>query len=124
MGRSANAMSSKAPSGERTALAQRRSRKPARDLSTTQPTQTLTEKAYRLIEERIVTLQLRPGEIVSEQGLSATIKIGRTPIREALQRLARESLITILPRKGIIVTDPNPPTQLPAMEVPRPLGPL
>jgi len=117
MGRSANAMSSKALSGERTALAQRRSGKPARELSTTQPAQTLTEKAYRLIEEQIVTLQLRPGEIVSEQGLSAMIKIGRTPIREALQRLARESLITILPRKGILVTDLNPRTQLLALEV-------
>ena len=83
--------------------------------------QTLTEQAYRLIEERIVTLRLKPGEILSEQGLSATIKIGRTPIREALQRLAREGLVTILPRKGILVTDLNPRNQLLVLEVRRPI---
>ena len=65
-----------------------------------QPADTLTEKAYRVIEEQIVTLRLKPGEFVSEQMLSATYKFGRTPVREALQRLAREGLIAIFPRKG------------------------
>ncbi|MFZ0100934.1 MAG: GntR family transcriptional regulator, partial [Pseudolabrys sp.] len=64
--------------------------------------ETLTEQAYRLIEEQIVTLRLKPGDVLSEQMLSATFDIGRTPIREALQRLAREGLITVLPRKGIL----------------------
>jgi DNA-binding GntR family transcriptional regulator len=80
---------------------------------------TLTERAYRLIEEQIVTLRLKPGEVLSEQALSATFKIGRTPIREALQRLAREGLITILPRKGILVSDINPRNQLLVLEVRR-----
>lgn len=80
---------------------------------------TLTEQAYRLIEEQIVTLRLRPGEVLSEQMLSATFKIGRTPIREALQRLAREGLVTILPRKGILVSDINPRSQLLVLEVRR-----
>src|SRR4029450_6909970 len=80
---------------------------------------TLTEQAYRLIEERIVTLRLRPGDVLSEQMLSATFKIGRTPIREALQRLAREGLITILPRKGVLVSDINPRNQLLVLEVRR-----
>ena len=53
--------------------------------------ETLTEQAYRLIEEQIVTLRLKPGDILSEQMLSASCGIGRTPIREALQRLARGS---------------------------------
>src|SRR5262245_27825289 len=44
---------------------------------------TLTEQAYRLIEEQIVTLRLKPGDVLSEQMLSATFDIGRTPIREA-----------------------------------------
>src|SRR6516164_9925688 len=57
--------------------------------------ETLTDQAYRLIEEQIVTLRLKPGDVLSEQMLSATFKIGRTPIREALQRLAREGLVTI-----------------------------
>ena len=81
--------------------------------------ETLTEQAYRLIEEQIVTLRLKPGDVLSEQMLSATFKIGRTPIREALQRLAREGLITILPRKGILVSDINPRNQLLVLEVRR-----
>lgn len=81
--------------------------------------ETLTERAYRLIEEQIVTLQLKPGDILSEQMLSAAFKIGRTPIREALQQLAREGLITILPRKGILVSDINPRSQLLVLEVRR-----
>jgi DNA-binding GntR family transcriptional regulator len=64
-------------------------------------------------------LQLKPGDILSEQMLSAVFKIGRTPIREALQQLAREGLITILPRKGILVSDINPRSQLLVLEVRR-----
>jgi DNA-binding GntR family transcriptional regulator len=82
---------------------------------------TLTEQAYRLIEEQIVTLRLKPGEILSEQMLSATCAIGRTPIREALQRLAREGLVVILPRKGILVSEINPRHQLLLLEVRREL---
>jgi DNA-binding GntR family transcriptional regulator len=81
--------------------------------------ETLTEQAYRLIEEQIVTLRLKPGDVLSEQMLSAVVKIGRTPIREALQRLAREGLITILPRKGVLVSDINPRNQLLVLEVRR-----
>src|SRR5260370_1054994 len=50
--------------------------------------ESLTEQAYRLIEEQIVTLRLKPGDILSEQMLSASFTIGRTPIREALPRLS------------------------------------
>jgi DNA-binding GntR family transcriptional regulator len=86
-----------------------------------QRAETLTEQAYRIIEEQIVTLRLKPGDILSEQMLSATFHIGRTPIREALQRLAREGLVTILPRKGILVSDLNPRNQLLVLEVRREL---
>ncbi len=80
---------------------------------------TLTEKAYRELEERIVTLQLKPGEFLSEYALSNSLKIGRTPIREALQRLSREDLVTILPRKGILVSETDPRKQLLVLEVRR-----
>jgi DNA-binding GntR family transcriptional regulator len=83
------------------------------------PGESLTEQAYRAIEEAIVTLQLKPGAVLSEQALSATAGIGRTPIREALQRLAREGLVIILPRKGILVADLNPRNQLLLLEVRR-----
>ena len=95
----------------------RRPRQGARSATT----DTLTDQAYRLIEEQIVTLRLKPGDVLSEQMLSATFKIGRTPIREALQRLAHEGLVTILPRKGVLVTDLNPRHQLLVLEVRREL---
>jgi DNA-binding GntR family transcriptional regulator len=100
----------------------RRARPPRRSASTPPPRiETLTERAYRAIEEQIVTLRLKPGDILSEQMLSATCAIGRTPIREALQRLAREGLVIILPRKGILVSDINPRHQLLLLEVRREL---
>ena len=79
----------------------------------------LTERAYSLIEELIATLQLAPGEVLSETALSQRLAIGRTPVREALQRLAREGLVTILPRRGILVSDFNVKSQLRMLEVRR-----
>jgi len=79
----------------------------------------LTDKAYRALEELIVTLALKPGEVLSETALSEQLGIGRTPIREALQRLSREGLIVILPRKGILVSEINPGKQLLLLEVRR-----
>jgi DNA-binding GntR family transcriptional regulator len=68
---------------------------------------TLTDRAYRELEEMIVTLQLAPGTVLSEQALAVRLKIGRTPIREALQRLARDGLVVIMPRRGIMVSEIN-----------------
>jgi DNA-binding GntR family transcriptional regulator len=83
--------------------------------------ETLTEQAYYLLEEMIVTLTLAPGSVLSEQALSIQLGIGRTPIREALQRLAREGLVLVLPRKAIIVTETDPRRQLQVLEVRREL---
>ncbi|MFZ5557613.1 MAG: GntR family transcriptional regulator [Pseudomonadota bacterium] len=83
------------------------------------PALSLTERAYRDLEELIVTLQLPPGTAVSESALSERLGIGRTPIREALQRLARERLVTILPRRGIIVSEVNVKSQLRLLELRR-----
>jgi DNA-binding GntR family transcriptional regulator len=79
----------------------------------------LTDQAYAKLEELIVTLQLAPGEIVSEAALSKQLRIGRTPIREALHRLARERLVNILPRRGITVSEINVGAQLRLLEVRR-----
>jgi DNA-binding GntR family transcriptional regulator len=79
----------------------------------------LTDRAYRRLEEMIVTLQLAPGAVVSETALSKRLDIGRTPIREALQRLARERLIVVLPRRGIMVAEVNIRTQLRLIETRR-----
>ena len=93
----------------------------SREASPQRRAETLTEQAYRKIEERIVTLQLKPGEFLSEYALSENLRIGRTPIHEALQRLAHEGLVTILPRKGILVSETDPRKQLLVLEVRREL---
>jgi DNA-binding GntR family transcriptional regulator len=69
----------------------------------------------------IVTLQLSPGTVLSEQALAVRLKIGRTPIREALQRLARDGLVVIMPRRGIMVSEINLRLQLRLLEVRREL---
>ena len=84
----------------------------------TTPT-SLTDRAYGDLEELIVTLKLPPGSAVSETALSQRLGIGRTPIREALQRLARERLVTILPRRGIIVSEINVKSQLRLLDLRR-----
>jgi DNA-binding GntR family transcriptional regulator len=81
----------------------------------------LTDRAYAHLEELIVTLKIPPGTSVSEAALSKRLAIGRTPIREALQRLARERLVSILPRRGIVVSEINIPAQLRLLEVRREL---
>ncbi|HEX9172910.1 MAG TPA: GntR family transcriptional regulator [Telluria sp.] len=86
-----------------------------------EPQQSLSEKAYADLEELIVTMQLPPGSAVSEVGLSTRLGIGRTPIREALHKLARERLVTILPQRGIIVSEINVGSQLKVLELRREL---
>ncbi|HXJ47917.1 MAG TPA: GntR family transcriptional regulator [Candidatus Acidoferrum sp.] len=66
-----------------------------------------SEAAYLRIRERIVSLDMPPGSVVNESRLREELKIGRTPIREALQRLARENLVRSVPHRGTFVTDVN-----------------
>jgi DNA-binding GntR family transcriptional regulator len=66
-----------------------------------------SELAYLRILERIVSLEMAPGSVVNEARLREELKIGRTPIREALQRLARENLVRSIPHRGTFVTDVN-----------------
>ena len=66
-----------------------------------------SEEAYLRIRERIVSLDMPPGSVVNESRLRQELKIGRTPIREALQRLARENLVRSVPHRGTFVTDVN-----------------
>lgn len=69
---------------------------------TTKPL-SLADQAYELLESRLVTLELAPGSIVSEGLLIDMVGLGRTPVREAMQRLAYQDLIRVLPRKGLMV---------------------
>lgn len=65
----------------------------------------LATQAYFAIEERIVTLALEPGSLISERNLIEMIGLGRTPVREAMQRLQWEGLIEVRPRAGIKIAD-------------------
>lgn len=66
--------------------------------------QSLGEQAHARIRRMIVRLDLAPGAVIAEDELQARLGIGRTPIREALQRLAREQFVTVVPRRGAFVT--------------------
>ncbi len=79
------------------------------------------QMAYRILEEMIVTLKLPPGSKISEKALNRSLGFGRTPIREALQRLAIEGTVKILPRSGVIVSEIDVADQLNMIEVRREL---
>jgi len=64
----------------------------------------LAERAYDDIRRMIIRLDLAPGEVVRESDLQDTLDMSRTPIREALQRLARDHFVTVVPRRGIFVS--------------------
>jgi GntR family transcriptional regulator, rspAB operon transcriptional repressor len=65
--------------------------------------ESLLDKAYNEIKFRIITCRYRPGEVLSEAAISAELKIGRTPIHQAIHRLMMDDLVSILPRKGVMV---------------------
>lgn len=79
------------------------------------------EQAYDLMEEMIVTLVLPPGAIITESVLIDRTGLGRTPIREALQRLSEVGLVDIAPRQSTTVTSINIDDQLLLLEVRREL---
>lgn len=59
--------------------------------------------AYFLIRDQVVTLDLAPGTPLNERALMDRLDLGRTPVREALRRLADEGLVSIFPRRGMVV---------------------
>jgi DNA-binding GntR family transcriptional regulator len=63
----------------------------------------LTRQAYHRIRDMLVRLHLAPGALINEGQLINELKVGRTPIREALQRLACEGLVVLRPRRGAFV---------------------
>jgi len=65
----------------------------------------LTDKAYRVLVDKIVTLELEPGSVLPEGRLMQELRIGRTPIREAIQRLIAEGLVTHLHHRGMLVAE-------------------
>lgn len=84
----------------------------------------LSSKAYTILEELLVTLVLEPGKIYSEKNLMTLTGISRTPLREALLKLSHETLINIIPRRGIEISDINMSTQLNILETKKVLDSL
>jgi len=92
--------------------------------SVSAPEQLLVDVAFAHIEEMIITRRLPPGSMISEVQLSVELGMGRTPIREALQRLRQIGFVEMLPRRGTLVSGIDIRKQLELLEVRRPLEEL
>jgi DNA-binding GntR family transcriptional regulator len=67
----------------------------------------LKEQAYQAIKHRIITCAFEPGQELSENAVANALKIGRTPVHQAFDRLHSEGLVDVQPRKGVIVRPIN-----------------
>ena len=67
----------------------------------------LADRAYVELRDLIITLALAPGAPINEELLGRELSLGRTPLREAIKRLALENLISVYPRRGTFVTEIN-----------------
>ncbi|HWD75774.1 MAG TPA: GntR family transcriptional regulator [Solirubrobacteraceae bacterium] len=71
------------------------------------PRELLADRAYADLRDRIVTLRIAPGAPIDEDVLGGELGIGRTPVREAIKRLALENLVTVFPRRGTFASEIN-----------------
>jgi DNA-binding GntR family transcriptional regulator len=67
----------------------------------------LADRAYRALRDRLVTLRIPPGSPIDEDAIGRELKMGRTPVREAIKRLAHENLVTVFPRRGTFASEIN-----------------
>lgn len=81
----------------------------------------LAESAFQQLEEWIGMRRLPPGSMVSEVQLAQELEMGRTPVREALQRLHQMGFVEMHPRRGTLVASADVRQQLEMLEVRRPL---
>lgn len=84
----------------------------------------LSHLAYLALEHLIVTLALKPGALVTEKQLIDMAGHGRTPVREAIQKLSWQGLIVVKPRVGLQVAEIGPQDHANVMQVRRELEPL
>jgi DNA-binding GntR family transcriptional regulator len=71
------------------------------------PRELLADRAYAELRDRIVSLQIAPGAPIDEDRLGAELDMGRTPVREAIKRLALENLVNVFPRRGTFASEIN-----------------
>jgi DNA-binding GntR family transcriptional regulator len=67
----------------------------------------LADRAYVELRDQIVSLAIAPGAPINEESLGRELGLGRTPLREAIKRLALENLVAVYPRRGTFVTEIN-----------------
>jgi DNA-binding GntR family transcriptional regulator len=67
----------------------------------------LADRAYAELRDRVVTLAIPPGAPINEDALGRDLEMGRTPVREAIKRLALERLVTVFPRRGTFASEIN-----------------
>jgi DNA-binding GntR family transcriptional regulator len=71
------------------------------------PRALLADRAYAELRDRLVTLRIQPGSPIDEDLLGEELGMGRTPVREAIKRLALENLVTVFPRRGTFASEIN-----------------
>ncbi|HWE32679.1 MAG TPA: GntR family transcriptional regulator [Solirubrobacteraceae bacterium] len=71
------------------------------------PRELLADRAYTELRDRLVSLRISPGAPIDEDGLGAELDMGRTPVREAIKRLALENLVNVFPRRGTFASEIN-----------------
>jgi DNA-binding GntR family transcriptional regulator len=71
------------------------------------PRELLADRAYSELRDRLVTLRIQPGSPIDEDLLGEELGMGRTPVREAIKRLALENLVTVFPRRGTFASEIN-----------------
>jgi DNA-binding GntR family transcriptional regulator len=98
--------------------------KPAAKSSGSESEGTLTRQAYVRLQEMLITLELKPGMMISESEMAESLSLGRTPIREAVQQLQREGLLEVHRARGIMVSPVNVVRQLQLLDVRRGLEQL
>ncbi len=70
--------------------------------------QTLKEIAYDHIKRKIINCEYAPNAFINEEMIAQELSVSRTPIREALMKLEQEQLISVMPKKGVVVCPLTP----------------
>jgi DNA-binding GntR family transcriptional regulator len=65
----------------------------------------LTEQTYRILKDKILRRELKPGEQIAVPEVALALGVSRTPVTDALKRLANDGLVEIVPRRGTFVTE-------------------
>jgi len=69
------------------------------------PSASLADRAYVHLRDQIITTELPPGALLQETELMQRLGVGRTPVREALLRLKQDGFVTVIPRRGTLVSE-------------------